>query len=679
MQRNFGAAREACTPMVTLVAAALVWMGVALALRLYLAGQSADELAALFPAQLRLILGMGARLDAVPLAYLCLPAALVAFIPGRAAARLVAGYASVLVVAGVLVHASDLLFYRYYGSRLNYLVLEHGGDTEVWSAILREHVDAFWLAGTAATLWIALFLHRRLARALSSIPERAGVGTGAGYLLRIACVAGLALAARGTLDHRPLNPSAAAVTSNRVANEITASGAFSLAYESSLTLQGISPSLESVVDLPASRDELRARAAHIAARRGQLTKDSANPLVHQVSTPASGERPLNVVVVVMESFTGRLVGALGGRPALSPEFDAIAREGLLLTHCYATGERTVQGLEAVLSSFPPLPGVAAVRRAESAKGFATLASVLGGQRGYDSVFLYGGQAIFDHMRGFFLNNGYRTLIEEADFRDPRFRGTWGVSDEDLFHRANLEAQARWEAGQPFLATILTVSLHTPWEFPKDRAPRLPPGTVVPRGFEREELENFLYADFAVGEFIREARRLPYFRDTLFVFVGDHGVHLQGHEIVPSEEYRVPALFLAPERLAPGRIDTVTSQLDLGPTILGLVGGSFRSPFFGRDVRSVEEADGFAPLIYKKSVYGVRRADRLTVVGEDGPGETYRIGASGPARAVPASAAHAGDERDLLAILSVADEMLREQRYTDAPAPRDLRQARRATR
>lgn len=648
-------------------------MAVALLLRLALLRQSVEALEGLAGPQLGAILAIGARLDAVPLAYACLPAALAALVPARAAVRLVSAYAVLLSAVAVLVHASDLLFFRYYGSRLNYLVLEHGGDPEVWGAILREHIGATWLAGTALALCAAVRVQRGLARALSALAPRSSALLA--YPPRVACIAVLGLAARGTLDHRPLNPSAAAVTSNRVANEIAASGAFNLAYESSLALQGISPSLASVVRLPASREELRARAERLVQRRGQLTGDSPNPLVHRVSSPAARERPLNVVVVVMESFTGRLVGALGGSPALSPEFDALAREGLLLTHCYATGERTVQGLEAVVSSFPPLPGVAAVRRAESSRSFATLASVLGDQRGYDSIFLYGGQAIFDHMRGFFLNNGYRSLVEEADFVRPRFRGNWGVSDEDLFHRANLEAQARWEAGRPFVATILTVSLHSPWEFPKDRAPRLPRGTPVPYGFERAELENFLYADFALGEFFREARGLPYFRDTLFVLVGDHGVHLHGHEIIPSEEYRVPALFLAPGRIAPGRIDTVTSQIDLAPTVLGLLGGVFRSPFFGRDVRSSGEPEGFAPLIYKKSIYGVRRGDRLTLVGERGPGPTYRIGADGSTRSVAASGAHADDARDLLAVLSVAEDLLLGRRYSEAPLGRDLREAR----
>ena len=174
-------------------------------------------------------------------------------------------------------------------------------------------------------------------------------------------------------------------------------------------------------------------------------------------------------------------------------------------------------------------------------------------------------------------------------------------------------------------------------------------TIVPRGFERAELENFLYADFAVGEFIREARRLPYFRDTLFVFVGDHGVHLQGHEIVPSEEYRVPALFLAPGRLAPGRIDTVTSQLDLAPTILGLVGGSFRSPFFGRDVRSGDEPEGFAPLIYKKSVYGVRRGDG------DGGGDGVRAREGESARRTHRPSAGRAQPRDVERRFSREDE------------------------
>src|SRR5262245_59346010 len=152
-------------------------------------------------------------------------------------------------------------------------------------------------------------------------------------------------------------------------------------------------------------------------------------------------------------------------------------------------------------------------------------------------------------------------------------------------------------------------------------------------------------------------------------VGDHGTHFRRREVLPSEEYVVPALFLAPGRIAAARIDAVTSQLDLAPTILGLVGGSFRSPFFGRDVLATGEPEGFAPLVYKKRVYGVRRADRLTVLGGAGrPSVAYRVRPDSTTVPTAMSPAHREDELDLLALLSVADQMLRARHYTDLPLP-----------
>jgi phosphoglycerol transferase MdoB-like AlkP superfamily enzyme len=403
-----------------------------------------------------------------------------------------------------------------------------------------------------------------------------------------------AIAARGTLDHRPISPSAAAISTNRVANEIAGSGLYTVIYELWRRARG------DVVRLAEVQPTLPAAEAQARVRR---MREARAPL----PTAPLGIR--NVVVVVMESMTGRLVGALEGQPALTPELDVLAAEGLLLTHCYATGERTVQGLEAVLASFPPLPGVSVIRRPEAQSGFATLGSVME-QHGYDTLFLYGGQGIFDHMRSFFLGNGFTRFIEERDFDAPAFRTSWGVSDNDLFRRANREFQARWQSGRPFLAAILTVSLHSPWERPPGFASHLPEDAEVPEGFEREELESFLYADHAIGEFVREARRLDYFYDTLFVFVGDHGVHLRGRALVPSEEYRVPALFLAPGRLAPGRIDEVTSQLDLAPTILGMLGLPPDPHFFGRDLRSTASESGLAVLVYRKQHYAARRGRRL---------------------------------------------------------------------
>ncbi|MDP2603667.1 MAG: LTA synthase family protein, partial [Deltaproteobacteria bacterium] len=499
------------------------------------------------------------------------------------------GYLGLMFFICFFAEICGLYFFRYYDCRPNYLVFEHGADKEVVKTVLKAYPMLRIVLLSVAGAALALLLFSWLA--LPALPVR-GVLT-AWYWDRWANFAWLLIvgfATRGTFDHRPLNPSLASITNNRIANEIALSGIFNLLYEWNHRLRNEFTPLKTVMRVPAADEAAHCTRGRLAAQ-GALTDDSPNPLVRHIKGRGVTQ-PLNVVLVVMESFTGRLVGCLGGEPALSPELDKLAAEGVLLERCYATGERTIQALEAAVSSFPPLPGAGVVKRPQARRGFATLASVLK-ERGYATQFFYGGQGIFDQMRAFFLANGFDTFIEEKEFIDPVFRGTWGVSDEDLFRRADQEFRKLDAQGRPFCATILTVSLHSPWEYPPDRIQPLPAQTLVPPGFELEELNNFLYADYAIGKFIREARSAPYFDKTLFVFVGDHGVHLRGAGLVPVDDYRVPALFLCPASLPPRRIARVTSQIDLPPTIMGILGGDYRGPFFGDDVIHSQSDDPFA--------------------------------------------------------------------------------------
>lgn len=627
-----------------------------------LALERAADLAGLATQPLADLFVTGLRLDGVIAGSLVLPVAaflLLAperWLPGglrvlRVHAALVFGLLAFAEIAG-------FSFFRYYDLRPNHLVLEHGADPEVIASVLAAYPVAWIVAASLAVALAATWLQVRLAgRAHAPVSGRRALADRLGVLL---CLLLSGLGMRGTLDHRPLNPTFAARTSNRVANEIAGSGVFNVATELWLRSRDVYAPLASVVpSLPAP--EALARARSQLAHTGIWLADAASPLARTISAPAR-EKPLHVVLVVMESFTAGLVGTLGGQPALTPEFDRLAAAGLLFANCYATGERTVQGLEAILSSFPSLPGVAAVRRPQALRGFETLATTLRA-RGYDTLFLYGGQGIFDGMRGFFVGNGFDVFLEERDFENVGFRGAWGVSDEDVFRRALSELERRSAAGRPVLAVILTVSLHSPWQFPPGRSDPLPRDTPVPPGFERAELENFQYADWALGALVREARGRPFFDDTLFVFVGDHGVHLRGRELIPIDENRVPALFLAPAHLAPGRIERVTSQLDVAPTLMGILGGDYPSTFFGENVLADPAGEGFAPMVYNRKRIGLLRGPRLGVFLENGTQLAFERGPDGAGFESVTLTPRARDEqRDGAALLQMAETLLLEGRY-----------------
>jgi phosphoglycerol transferase MdoB-like AlkP superfamily enzyme len=207
-------------------------------------------------------------------------------------------------------------------------------------------------------------------------------------------------------------------------------------------------------------------------------------------------------------------------------------------------------------------------------GFFTLADLLR-RHGYATEFFYGGASHFDNMRGFFLNNGFARVTDEDEFETPTFRGVWGVSDEDLVAKAHATFVAHGD--RPFFALLLSTSNHPPFEYPA--------GRIAPRDGEPPLHGAIRYADYAIGELFRLAKQADYFERTVFLVVADHDTRVFGADLVPIEKFHIPALVIAPG-LTPGRADELASQIDLPPTVLGLLGLETEHPMPGRDLMQV---------------------------------------------------------------------------------------------
>ncbi|MBI4185380.1 MAG: LTA synthase family protein [Proteobacteria bacterium] len=325
--------------------------------------------------------------------------------------------------------------------------------------------------------------------------------------------------------------------------------------------------------------------------RALVAQDNTRPLApagpeaglwRRVSGSGSPKR-LNVVLVIEESFGSTYVDSLDNTrgEAISPRLDRLAREGLLFTNVHATGNRTVRGLEAILTSFPPIPGVATVRRA-GADGMNSLPTALK-RLGYETAFLYGGRAVFDNMGWFWSHIGFDHVWDQGDIAEDGFTTAWGVADEYLFGEALRRLDQHAGAGRPFFLGLLTVSNHRPYLYPDGR---------IDKPAARRRKENAAtYADWAFGDFIERARGHAWFKDTVFVFIGDHGPRVYGAAIVPVPSYRVPLLFYSPAHLPARRIGVLGSSLDVAPTLLGLLGVDYDSPFFGVDLMRVPEGGG----------------------------------------------------------------------------------------
>ena len=373
---------------------------------------------------------------------------------------------------------------------------------------------------------------------------------------------------RSTTDHRPVNPSTVALSNDPLVNDLALSSAYTVLYAVYETRHEAGGGIRYG---EMSDDEA------IAAVRDAMDVESWDftlaslPTLHIQHSAEKTAKRLNLVIIVEESLGAEFVGSLGGKD-LTPNLDSQVGSGLWFSNLYATGTRSVRGLEAVVSGFTPTSARSVVKLGKSQRNFFTLAELLGRQ-GYDTSFIYGGESQFDNMRRFFMNNGFDRVIDENDYDDPVFTGSWGVSDEDLFTRAHEEFSEPTE--RLFFSLVFTSSNHSPFQFPDGRIELV------------DETKNTVnnavkYADYALGGFIDNARNSSYWEDTVFLVVADHNSRVYGSEIVPISRFHIPGLILG-GTIEADVIDDVASQVDLAPTLLTLIGIDAEHPMIGHDL------------------------------------------------------------------------------------------------
>jgi len=396
------------------------------------------------------------------------------------------------------------------------------------------------------------------------------------------------------------------------------------------------------------------RARRLLAEPKAHFEGGPNPILRSIDGDPGRPR-LNVVIFLEESLGSEFWGCLGRTNSLTPEMDRLAaEEGILFSNLYASGNRTVRGFEGVLSSFPPLPGDSIVKRDQS-QNVETIARVLK-RDGYQTVFLYGGRGVFDGMRSFALNNGYDRFVEQKHFDRPTFKTIWGVCDEDTFQRAIEEFRTLSATDKPFCGTILSVSNHKPFTYPPGRIPDNP---------EERKRENAVkYSDYALGQFFRAARKEPFYTNTIFVVVADHGARVYGSQSIPIHSYEIPLLIAGPAVVRkPSKVASLGCSLDVAPTILGLLGRPYESVFFGLNLLNAPPEEGRALLNHNRDI-GLFRQDHLVVLGINKTVEYYHGNPKVESirRVSQPDALDVELEKDATSLFQMADEAYTHGRY-----------------
>lgn len=300
---------------------------------------------------------------------------------------------------------------------------------------------------------------------------------------------------------------------------------------------------------------------------------------------APEQRP-NVIFVLMESMSANFMREFGNDKAITPFMDKLAQESLLLSNLYATGTRTVRSMEAVTMSIPPTPGSSIVKRPNNGNLF-TIASVFK-QKKYQCNFFYGGDGYFDNMNAFFGGNGFdiydrgrgSILSDEIKAKrynitddDVTFENAWGACDEDMYNKLIKVADKYHAEKRPFLNFVMTTSNHKPYSYPAKKV-------IIPSGTGRNGAVQ--YADFALQQLFEKAKDKPWFKNTIFVVIADHCASSAGKDEIDVANYHIPALIYG-ANIKPQKVQKLCSQIDIFPTLFGILNWNYKSNFYGKNV------------------------------------------------------------------------------------------------
>jgi phosphoglycerol transferase MdoB-like AlkP superfamily enzyme len=558
----------------------LIYLAVSTLTRLVLSGVSIAAGMAAWT-DVPAVLVVGAVYDLATALYLFAPFAVyLALLPARLyrsrwQRRLVAGLFTASVFGLVYLGAVEFFFFNEFDARFNFVAVEYLiYPHEVFVNIWQSYPVAKVLVATAALTVVVLLALRDRLFGPDGHPDP--LRTRLAVLVALAAAVGVAQAG--------LTVNTGRYSENRVVNELAANGVYSF----------FNAALHSELDYPAyylslPDDEADERLRSLVRETGAAFFPESDHIERHIRGNGTPKH-LNVVVMLEESLGAEFVGAYGDGRGLTPNLDRLSKQSLLFVNAYATGTRTVRGMEAVSASFPPVPAESIVKRPNN-QGLFNWSTVMA-KNGYAPTFIYGGYGTFDNMNQFFGSNGYR-VIDRTDMDQPRFANIWGVSDEDLFGHAMKVFDEQHARGERIFSIIMTTSNHKPFTFP----PGVP--GVPEKGGGRDA--GIRYADHAIGGFLDAVHGKPWFENTVFVIVADHGARVYGREDIPVATYEIPLMFYSPKHVKPGKVDTLTSQIDVAPTVLGQLGFSYDSTFFGKDVLHDHRPGRFIPMNHNRDV------------------------------------------------------------------------------
>ncbi|MBP7189153.1 MAG: LTA synthase family protein, partial [Thiopseudomonas sp.] len=616
-------------------ASIVLWLLLLTALRGLLLAYNHEMLGSTSTADLVEAFSNGLRFDLRLIVYVSIPLVLSMLMPWLMnQRRLLVVWLTFSAAVSILLGIVELDFYREFHQRLNSLVFQYLNEdpatviSMLWHGFPVVTLLSTWLVCTLVMYFLFSWAERKTRIYQTSQAGYSYLIQGIAFSI---CLVICVVAARGTLRQGPpLRWGDAYTTHSMFANHLGLNPVLSLYSAAKTTFSDHRDNVWKAT-LPVSEAQEITRDLVFTANDQLIDADSA--AIRRINSPITETqlKVRNVVVILMESFAGRYVGALGSQDQITPEFDKLSKEGLLFTRFFANGTHTHQGMFASMACFPNLPAFEYLMQSpEGGNHFSGLPQLLSA-RGFQDAYVYNGDFAWDNQQGFFSNQGMTHFVGRNDYVNPVVSDpTWGVSDQDMFDRGIAELN-QLKDDKPFYALLQTLSNHTPYALPDV----LPTESVKGHGSLDLHLTAMRYSDWALGQFFKKAKQQPWYNDTLFVVLGDHGFAAP-EPMTEMDLYRfhVPMLLIAPgiQQLFGTENTTVASQVDMVPTIMGRLGDDVQHQCWGRDLLTLPKEDqGFAMIKPSGSDQTVAliKGDRILIQPKDVSARAwnYQLGTS----------------------------------------------------
>jgi phosphoglycerol transferase MdoB-like AlkP superfamily enzyme len=335
------------------------------------------------------------------------------------------------------------------------------------------------------------------------------------------------------------------------------------------------------------------------------------------NNPNQPEMRKNVVFILVESLSGSFMKEFGNQKNITPFLDSIAQKSIFFNNLYATGTRTVRGMEAMTLCIPPTPGQSIVKRPENQNLF-TVSNVFK-EKGYTSNFFYGGDGYFDNMNAYFGGNGFtiydrgrgsvlsdqiKTVRNNIIDDEVTFENAWGICDEDIYSKMIKVADDHYNRNKPFFNFVMTTSNHRPYTYPEGKID-------IPSGTSRDGAVK--YTDYALKEMFEIAKHKPWFKNTVFVIIADHCASSAGKEEIDVANYHIPAFIINMPKLMNQKIEKQCSQIDLFPTFFSMLNWNYESDFFGKNVLDQNFKERALLGTYRKLV--LMKKDKVMILSD----------------------------------------------------------------